>query len=89
MTEFTPWFGEIRPVTGVILASGRNYPVNGERYFFYNFLATKEVYDQKDSSFCKLYTIMDDVRSIYASCQMKVLVLPIELCTVGYGHPHT
>jgi hypothetical protein len=40
------------------------YPVNCERYFSIIFLATKEVYDQKDSSFCKLYTIMDDVRSI-------------------------
>jgi hypothetical protein len=64
MAEFTPGFGEIRPVTGVILASGRNYPVNGERYFSIIFLATKQVYGQKASSFCKLYTIMDDLRSI-------------------------
>jgi hypothetical protein len=51
MAEFTPWFGEIRPVTGVILASGRNYPVNGERYFSIIFWQQKKYMTRRTLAF--------------------------------------
>jgi hypothetical protein len=55
MAEFTPWFGEIRPVTGVILASGRSYPVNGERYFSVIFWQQKKYMTKRTLAFVNLY----------------------------------